>query len=445
MADRLLAEIFGRGGAASQQHDSQVDDDEGAAAWDEAEAPGSGDDEGEPASAPALDMDASAAEVCRRIVSASLWFVSQLCNGQVPSIELVQREASNRALMEVCGVGENEAEQGDAEGRSGSGGAYVLRMQQHTQTRSLLGRHPESGEAVARLFVLLEAVHQNLLAGVSATQRELWYTLKTLEVKAQVVAVVFRCPRDVGEAIQDAVSMLRVPRSALGVTASSKGLVAGRLAVHDTRAGATTDCASLGVSGVPIPGDIAHITRHLAYQSDALLVLVVEKDAVFQRLAQQRFFDRVPCVLVTGKGVPDLATRAFLSCLSACFPGLPLLGLVDWNPSGANILCIYRFGSHRMGLESPHYALPTLGWLGARSSQLQQADAGAFQELTGRDRTMATNLSHTLQHACPGWAAELHQMLDSGSKAEMEALDTVAGGTDLADLLIHCLEQGDCI
>lgn len=28
-----------------------------------------------------------------------------------------------------------------------------------------------------------------------------------------------------------------------------------------------------------------------------------------QRLIQQRFFDALPCVLVTGKGVPDLATR----------------------------------------------------------------------------------------------------------------------------------------
>jgi hypothetical protein len=33
---------------------------------------------------------------------------------------------------------------------------------------------------------------------------------------------VFRSPRDVSEAIQDAVGMLRVPRSALGITASSK-------------------------------------------------------------------------------------------------------------------------------------------------------------------------------------------------------------------------------
>jgi len=48
---------------------------------------------------------------------------------------------------------------------------------------------------------------------------------------------IFRSPRDVGEAIQDAVSMLQVPRSALGITASSKGLVGGRLVIHDRQAG----------------------------------------------------------------------------------------------------------------------------------------------------------------------------------------------------------------
>jgi meiotic recombination protein SPO11 len=65
--------------------------------------------------------------------------------------------------------------------------------------------------------------------------------------------------------------------------------------------------------------------------------------------------------------------------LSAAFPDLPLVGLVDWNPSGVMILATYRFGSARSGLESPHYALPSLGWLGARSSQLRQANAAEFQ------------------------------------------------------------------
>lgn len=53
---------------------------------------------------------------------------------------------------------------------------------------------------------------------------------------------VFRSPRDVGEAVQDAISLLQVPRSGLGITASSKGLVAGRLVIHNQRSGGC--CAS---------------------------------------------------------------------------------------------------------------------------------------------------------------------------------------------------------
>lgn len=103
-----------------------------------------------------------------------------------------------------------------------------------------------------------------------------------------------------------------------------------------------------------MPGDVAAILRDLAFQTDAQLILVVEKDAVFQagpaqrkcahsgrrvpaglpallsektllphppgfrfracaialqRLLQQKFFERVPSIICTGKGVPDLATR----------------------------------------------------------------------------------------------------------------------------------------
>lgn len=60
-----------------------------------------------------------------------------------------------------------------------------------------------------------------------------------------------------------------------------------------------------------------------------------------------------------------------------------------------NILSIYRFGGGRMGLESPAWALPSLGWLGARSSQLQLADAGAFQVgARGRARQCTITACH---------------------------------------------------
>jgi len=49
----------------------------------------------------------------------------------------------------------------------------------------------------------------------------------------------------------------------------------------------------------------------------ARYILVVEKDCIFQRLNEDRLADRLPMVLVTAKGMPDLATRAFL-CKWVC-------------------------------------------------------------------------------------------------------------------------------
>lgn len=180
------------------------------------------------------------------------------------------------------------------------------------------------------------------------------------------------------EAVADAASLLAVPRAALNVTCSSKGLVAGALTIHDRGGGPEVDCARAGGGGGhPIPGDTAAIAR-FDFQTDASFVLVVEKDTVLQRLAQEGLPGAGPCILVTGRGFPDLATRAFLHALHTACPALPLLGLADWNPSGAAILGLYRFGG-RGSEEAAACALPTLRWLGARACMLEEAPPDGFQ------------------------------------------------------------------
>lgn len=59
-----------------------------------------------------------------------------------------------------------------------------------------------------------------------------------------------------------------------------------------------------------------------------------------QRLARQRFFDATPCVLVTGKGMPDLGTRwaaeaegRAVLCCAVCLP--PPLSHACWAAGGA--------------------------------------------------------------------------------------------------------------
>lgn len=167
-----------------------------------------------------------------------------------------------------------------------------------------------------------------------------------------------------------------------------------------------------------------------------------------QRLLELQFPDLARCVLVTAKGMPDLATRAFISTLTTAFPHLAgaVLLLVDWNPAGVQIATIYRYGSHCMGLESPRYALPGLRWLGVRACMLGEADGGAFQALTPRDRALIGSLSTTLRDANPAWVVELAQMGASGSKAEIEAVYGVCGGgAGFTELLLECMERGDAI
>lgn len=52
-------------------------------------------------------------------------------------------------------------------------------------------------------------------------------------------------------------------------------------------------------------------------QSDALFILLVEKDAAFMRLAEDRFYNTYPCIILTAKGQPDVASRC-TSCICIC-------------------------------------------------------------------------------------------------------------------------------
>ena len=54
----------------------------------------------------------------------------------------------------------------------------------------------------------------------------------------------------------------------------------------------------------------------------ARYLLIIEKDAIFQALTQDKLFEQLPCVLVTAKGMPDVATRAFCSHIMSAFPSM---------------------------------------------------------------------------------------------------------------------------
>lgn len=91
------------------------------------------------------------------------------------------------------------------------------------------------------------------------------------------------------------------------------------------------DCTKLGSAGMLIPGDVDEITE---ITSTASYIVLVEKDAVFQRLCEDHIYDIAPVLVLTARtrvsfpqfdlylfcnlslgGMPDVATRSVNSYL----------------------------------------------------------------------------------------------------------------------------------
>lgn len=96
------------------------------------------------------------------------------------------------------------------------------------------------------------------------------------------------------------------------------------------------DCTIPG--GAQIPQIISNV---ISIRMKANFVLVIEKDAVFQKLLEENCCRALRCILVTGKGYPDVATRMLVKMLSEKMD-LPVYILVDADPFGVDIMLIYR-------------------------------------------------------------------------------------------------------
>lgn len=81
--------------------------------------------------------------------------------------------------------------------------------------------------------------------------------------------------QDVNEAIQDTVSLLRVPRSSLNICCSSRGAVSGLLHIQEHTDSPWIDCQSSGWKA--LPGDCNAILKY-RFHSSAQFILVIEKD-----------------------------------------------------------------------------------------------------------------------------------------------------------------------
>ncbi|KAF9610897.1 hypothetical protein IFM89_025431 [Coptis chinensis] len=224
----------------------------------------------------------------------------------------------------------------------------------------------------------------------------------------------------VDRAINDICVLLKCSRHNLNVVSVGKGLVMGWLRFSESER--KFDCLKRPSTAHPIP---VHVEDIKDIVSVAHYILVVEKEAVFQRLANDNFCDKHRCIVITGRGYPDVSTRRFLRLLIEEL-ALPAYCLVDCDPYGFDILAIYRFGSMEMGYDAKLLSVPEIRWLGAFPSDSDKylLPEQCLLPLTAEDKRKAEAilLRCYLQQEVPQWRLELEAMLQRGVKFEIEAL-----------------------
>ena len=204
-------------------------------------------------------------------------------------------------------------------------------------TRSFL--NVKESRKTAITLRVLQLVHAVLVKRIHITKRDLFYT----DVK------LFVDQAESDGVLDDVATMIGCTRSNLHVVASDKGLVVGRIQFEED--GDFIDCTKMGVGGKAIPPYIDKIEK---IQSDAEFILLVEKEAAYMRLAEDRFYHKYPCIIITAKGQPDVATRMFLSRVTAELK-IPVLGLVDRYATMTHALLSYASYFCNQRLRTFHY------------------------------------------------------------------------------------------
>ncbi|MHA2358040.1 MAG: DNA topoisomerase IV subunit A, partial [Candidatus Heimdallarchaeaceae archaeon] len=184
------------------------------------------------------------------------------------------------------------------------------------------------------------------------------------------------------------------------------------------------DCRAIG-AGKAISPNIDDIED---LDSDAEMCLVIEKDAVFNRLSEDHFYDYVPSILITAKGQPDVATRQFLKKINDDLK-LPILAIMDADPYGFEIMRVYSVGSKALSFESSHLAVPNIKWLGLLPGDLSPESGfdiptTALLKMTSRDiHRSKLMLDEEFVQRKPKWKEQLQILISSGFKAEIQALN----------------------
>jgi DNA topoisomerase VI subunit A len=255
--------------------------------------------------------------------------------------------------------------------------------------------------------------------GKTTSIRGLFYLLKhTIEGTSEET---FDTQDECDPVIEDIEVSLDSMREELHLYAKNAGAMVGPITLVDS--GDTIDCSRMGSGGYSIPSiveqDIVQFKK-----STAKFILHVEKDTVWRRFNEDKFWRKHNCILIHGGGQPPRGVRRMLHRLHHELK-LPVYCLLDNDPWGYYIYSVIKQGSINLAYESRRMAIPDARFLGLRSLDYGrcQLSPSVQIKLNEQDIKRARQIAQYpwFVNKKP-WQKEIELMLKNGFKLEVEAL-----------------------
>src|SRR5512142_1376646 len=251
-------------------------------------------------------------------------------------------------------------------------------------------------------FLVSEACKELIDSGKTTSIRDLYYMTK----------------HGLGETKQNTFEDHEVAidalREELHLFATGRGSMVGPLTIRDS--GDTIDLRRMGSGGWSVPSIVEEHVVQLG-KSEAKYVLLVEKDAVWKRFNEDKFWQREKCIIITGQGQPPRGVRRMVQRLHTELK-LPVYVLVDNDPWGFYIYSVLKQGSINLAYESLRMAVPGARFIGLSSfdKTKYKLPSNVAIPMNDQDNSRAKQMLAYPWFEAPKWQKEIQEMVRSGQK-----------------------------
>ena len=292
----------------------------------------------------------------------------------------------------------------------------LLRLGNQVSKRVFLN-YAHARKFMQTLLVANYCYNELLKEDIHTSLRDMYYGLK--RTLPDTNENTFEEQTESDPCVVDLEVALDILREDLHLNADVRGRVVGKVVIKDR--GDTVDWSKLGSGGWAIPSNVENIEIK---KVTGKYILVIEKNAAFERLHEDKFWEKQNCIIITTQGQAARGPRRLIQRLSTEF-NLPVYVFTDGDAYGWYIYSVIKYGSMALAHTSGKLGTPDAKFLGLTMSDIEDYGLEKYTiKAKPRDLKRAKEMMKYDWFKAPEWQAELKKMLEKGYKAELEALSS---------------------